>query len=162
RDTELLQRVAEHNALALNITVTTTDVELARLLEPRAPRPDIRLEAVRRLKDAGLTVGVIAAPVLPGITDSRRSLDAVGRGAEEAGADYIFTNPLFMKPCSAKVLIPFLQQHFPQLVKSYEERYARNGYVTPAYRKQLGGLVNALCKKYGMPDRDERARIREL
>jgi DNA repair photolyase len=70
RDVELLRRVAEHNSLFVNLTVTTLNTKLARILEPRAPRPDLRLEAVRELCAVGLNAGVICAPVLPGITDS--------------------------------------------------------------------------------------------
>ena len=69
RDVEILRRVAQNNRLFVNMTVTTVDAELARKLEPRAPRPDLRLEAVRQLNLAGVDAGVICAPVLPEITD---------------------------------------------------------------------------------------------
>ncbi len=65
----------------MNVTVTTVDVELARKLEPRAPRPDLRLEAVRQLNLAGVDAGVICAPVLPDITDRPRDLDALVKAA---------------------------------------------------------------------------------
>jgi len=68
------------------MTVTTLNVELARILEPRAPRPDLRIDAVRQLSEAGLTVGVSCSPVLPGITDSPADLEAVVRAAAAAGA----------------------------------------------------------------------------
>src|SRR6266404_546292 len=116
RDLELFQKISLHNELSINLTVTTTDVELARLLEPRAPRPDLRLGAVRRLNDAGLRAGVALAPVLPAITDSPKQLDAVVKAAAAAKAQWIFANPLFLKPCSAKVFMPFLAEHFPALV----------------------------------------------
>src|SRR5882672_12851294 len=69
REIEVLRRVAEHNQLYVNLSVTTVDTELARILEPRAPRPDLRLEALRQLNLAGVDAGVICAPVLPEITD---------------------------------------------------------------------------------------------
>jgi DNA repair photolyase len=103
RDTEILRRVGEHNRVFVNVTVTTVDAELARKLEPRAPRPDLRLEAVRQLNSAGVDAGVICAPVLPEITDRPRDLDVLVKAASEAGARYIFANPLFLKPCSAAV-----------------------------------------------------------
>src|SRR5271154_2945405 len=58
RDTEILRRIGEHNRIFVNMTVTTVDTELARKLEPRAPRPDLRLEAVRQLNLAGVDAGV--------------------------------------------------------------------------------------------------------
>jgi DNA repair photolyase len=70
RDLDLLQKVAENNRLSINVTVTTLSTDLARILEPRAPRPDLRLDAVRQLSEAGFDVGVSCSPVLPGITDS--------------------------------------------------------------------------------------------
>jgi DNA repair photolyase len=69
RDLDLLRDVARHNTLSIHITVTTMNVGLARILEPRAPRPDLRIAAVRELSQAGINVGVSASPVLPGITD---------------------------------------------------------------------------------------------
>src|SRR5215469_3978021 len=62
RDIDLLKRVSEHNSLFVNLTITTLDVKLARILEPRAPRPDLRLDAVRELCAAGVKAGVICAP----------------------------------------------------------------------------------------------------
>src|ERR1700751_4897951 len=97
RDVKLLRRVSEHNQLFVNITITTVNNDLARILEPRAPRPDLRLEAIRQLNLAGVAAGVICAPVLPGITDAPRDLEALVAAAAEADAKYIFANPLFLK-----------------------------------------------------------------
>ena len=76
RDLELLQAVAKTNRLSIHITVTTLDVDLARILEPRAPRPDLRLDAVARSRQAGLRAGVSCSPVVPGITDAPEDLEA--------------------------------------------------------------------------------------
>src|SRR5580704_10678406 len=79
RDVPVLQQIARHNELSINITITTLDVELARLLEPRAPRPDLRLDAVRQLRDAGIRVGISCSPVIPAVTDSPKDLEALVR-----------------------------------------------------------------------------------
>ncbi len=150
RDIELLRRVAEHNSLFLNLTVTTLNTQLARILEPRAPRPDLRLEAVRELCAAGLNAGVICAPVLPGITDSPVALDALVRATKEAGGKYIYANPLFLKPCSASVFLPFLEKEFPQLVEEYRKRYTERAFVSQAYSKRLSELIARLRKKHGI------------
>jgi DNA repair photolyase len=161
RDIDVLQEISKHNSIAIHHTITTTDVELARKLEPRAPRPDLRLDSLRQLRVAGIPAGVICAPVLPGITDSRANLDAVVKAAKEAGAAYIYANPLFLKPCSMKVFMPFLEQEFPHLVQAYKNRYGKEAYVSASYRKQISSLIEALCRKHGMPDRQERQRARE-
>src|SRR4051812_39264198 len=92
RDLELLQRVAENNHVSVNITITTLETNLARILEPRAPRPDLRLNAIKLLNDAGIPCGVSCAPVLPGITDRPKDLDALVAAAQAHGARSIFAN----------------------------------------------------------------------
>ncbi len=152
RDAEILRRVGEHNKIFVNVTVTTVNVELARKLEPRAPRPDLRLEAVRQLNLAGVDAGVICAPVLPEITDHPRDLEALVKAASEAGAKYIYANPLFLKPCSAAVFMPFLEQHFPALVEHYRKRYSERAFLPKGYGERLSQLMTALRKKYGFRD----------
>src|SRR5580658_2883020 len=63
RDVDLLRQVARNNSLSVHMTVTTMNVDLARILEPRAPRPDLRMDAVRQLSEAGIDVGVSSSPV---------------------------------------------------------------------------------------------------
>jgi DNA repair photolyase len=162
RDIDLFKKISARNALAIHLTVTTVDAQLARRLEPRAPRPDLRLDAVKQLSAAGITTGVICAPILPGITDSPARLNAVVRAAKQAGASYVFANTLFLKPCSAAVFFPFLEENFPELVPAYRERYRDNAYVSREYKRKILDLVNRLCRKHGLPDRDERQRVREL
>jgi DNA repair photolyase len=158
RDLDLLKEVAKANRLSVHITVTTLDTDLARILEPRAPRPDLRLDAVRALSQAGLRVGVSCSPVVPGITDSPNDLEAVIRGAAEAGADYVFANPLFLKPCSAAVFLPFLEQNFPHLAENYRQRYHDRAFLPPAYGKRLSHLVAHLREKYKMTRAHRRER----
>jgi DNA repair photolyase len=150
RDLDLLRAVSQNNALSVHITVTTLNVELARILEPRAPRPDLRIDAVRQLNEAGLTVGVSCSPVLPGITDSPSDLEAVVRAAAAAGARHIFAGPLFLKPCSAAIFLPFVEQHFPQLVENYRERYQDRAFLPPSYGKRIAELIAHFRQKYGM------------
>jgi DNA repair photolyase len=148
RDIDVLREVSQHNRLGVNITITTTDADLARILEPRAPRPDLRLEALNKLRDAGIRAGVICAPVLPGITDAPRQLEDVVRRAAAAKTCHIYCNPLFLKPCSAAVFMPFLKEHFPQLVAQYEKRFASRAFLPPAYRKRISDLFAQYRAKY--------------
>jgi len=156
RDIDLLREVALHNRLSIHVTVTTMNVELARILEPRAPRPDLRIDAVRHLSDAGLNVGVSSSPVLPGITDSPADLEAVVRAAAEAGARHIFAGPLFLKPCSAAVFLPFLEENFPHLVENYKRHYQDRAFLPPSYGKRISQLVSRLRDKYGIKQADPR------
>jgi DNA repair photolyase len=158
RDLELLQQVAQSNKLSVHVTITTLDADLARILEPRAPRPDLRVAAVRAIAQAGLRVGISCSPVLPGITDSPRDLEALVRTASESGADYVFANPLFLKPCSTAVFLPFLEQNFPHLVDRYRQRYQDHAFVSASYSKSLSELIARLREKYKLTRADRRKR----
>jgi DNA repair photolyase len=158
RDAEIFRRIAEKNELFVNVTVTTVDAELARKLEPRAPRPDLRLEAVRQLTLAGVNAGVICAPVLPEITDRPRDLEALVKAAREAGAKYVYANALFLKPCSAAVFLPFLETEFPQLVEVYRARYRERAFLPKGYGERLSRLMSALRDKYGFDSKHTRMR----
>ncbi len=159
RDLNLLRQVSQHNSLSVHITITTLDADLARILEPRAPRPDLRIDAVRQLSQAGITVGVSCSPVLPGITDSSANLESVVQAAAAAGATHIFAGPLFLKPCSAAIFLPFVEQNFPHLVESYCQRYQGRSFLPPSYGKRIAELVSHFRQKYGMkrtgPRREE-------
>jgi DNA repair photolyase len=150
RDLELLREISKSNKLFVNLTITTLKLDLARLLEPRAPRPDLRLEAVRTLNQAGVDAGVICAPVLPDITDSPQDLEALVRATAEVGGKYVFANPLFLKPCSAAIFLPFLEKEFPHLVNSYQQRYKERAFLPSSYRRQLSQLMGRLRQKYGI------------
>lgn len=159
RDLELLRAIAAKNRLRIHITITTTNAGLARILEPRAPRPDLRFSAVRKLIAAGIQTSVNCAPVLPGITDSPRELESVVRAAAEAGALSVAAIPLFLKPCSEKIFMPFLQENFPQLVPLYKARYADRAFLPVDYRKRISALVKKLCRKHGIVARDESTEV---
>lgn len=158
RDVDMLRELAKSNRVAVNVTITTLNSGLARILEPRAPRPDLRLEAMRKLNESGIKAGVICAPVLPGITDSPRDLEALVRATAEARGQYIYANSLFLKPCSAAIFMPFLEKEFPNLVESYRQRFAGKAFLSPAYRKRLSQLMAGLREKYGIRNRDDARR----
>ncbi len=154
RDLDVLKQIAGNNRLAVSVTITTLNIKLARILEPRAPRPDLRMETVRQLNDAGIDAGVSCAPVIPGITDSLRNLEALVRATAQAGGKHIFANPLFLKPCSAAVFMPFLEKEFPQLAESYRQRYQDRAFLPKTYGKRISQLMASLRQKYGIRHRD--------
>jgi len=155
RDLDLLGSIAARSALHINITITTLRPRLARLLEPRAPRPDLRLAAVRTLRDAGLAVGVFAMPVLPGLTDGEADLDALVRAARDAGAEWFSANVLFLMPSSQKQFLPFIEEKFPRLARQYRNWYGRSGYAPEDYRREIAERVARLRARYGLRPRPE-------
>ena len=153
RDVDLLTTIAARNTLTLHITITTTDTVLARKLEPRAPRPDLRFRTVERLRAAGLTTGVLCSPLLPGLTDNGPALNLVAKRAAEAGASFFSAEPLFLKSCSRAVFFQFIKDEFPKLAASYRERYHEDAFVGPAYAARIRSLVAATARRHGLEHR---------
>jgi len=149
RDIDVLQEISRRHYLSISLTVTTTDAGLARALEPMAPRPDLRLGAVRKLVRAGIRATVFSAPVLPLMNDSDPSLDAVARGAAAAGAQGFGANVLFLKPCARQVFLPFLEEKFPLLVWRYRERFERSAYLRGDYPERIKERVARIKQRYG-------------
>jgi DNA repair photolyase len=150
RDVELLQEIARRNVLCVNVTITTLDEKLARLLEPRAPRPALRLEAVGALSRAGIVTAVFPNPIMPGLTDSERSLDRLARAARDHGAQSFGGGPLFLMPSAQAVFLPFLERHFPDLAPRYRQCFDRSAYLDKAYKEQLRTVVERIRKRYGL------------
>lgn len=128
RDLNLLRAISERNRLSVNFTVTTVDADLARLLEPRAPRPHLRLAALATLAEAGIQTGVFASPILPWITEAPGQLANLGRAARDAGASYLSGGTLFLKESARRQFFPLLRDHFPHLVTDYEQLYRWDAY----------------------------------
>ena len=157
RDIDLLTRIAERNTLVVHTTITTPDAGLARLLEPRAPRPDLRFEAVKKLRAAGLTAGILCSPLLPGITDSEAAIDAMAARAKEAGASFFAAQPLFLKGCSRPTYFKFVEEHFPELKKNYAARFANDDFAAGPYRRELAERVAKVCRRHGLAARSSDA-----
>jgi DNA repair photolyase len=150
RDTGLLAQIAKGNRLRVNMTVTTRDGVLARLLAPMAPRPALRLAALRTLSDAGIDTAVFCSPVLPGINDARPDLDALARASAAAGARSFGAQVLFLKDCARAVMLPFLDEKFPQLALAYRRTYARGAYLKGEYPERLKQTVAELRAAHGL------------
>jgi len=153
RDIDLLRRISERSSITIHMTITTLRTRLARMLEPRAPRPDLRLEAVRKLIDAGINVGVNVMPILPGLTDREVDLDALVRASRDSGAQWLAANVLFLMPSSWKPFIEFLEEKFPKLARQYRDFYRGYGDAPEDYRMRIKALVDGLRRKYGVGSR---------
>jgi len=153
QDIELLRTLARNNRFHVNLSVTTRNARLARVLEPRAPRPDLRLDAVRRLNYAGISSGVFVAPILPGLTDKPGDLESLVAAAADARAAYLCANVAFLMPSSQKKFFPFLGEKFPRLVKQYRKWFRLNGYAPQPYRTRISSLMRELRSTYNLPER---------
>jgi DNA repair photolyase len=130
RDLDLLGELASHGAARVSVSVTTLDEELRRALEPRAPTPEARLDAVRKLADAGIPVGVLVAPVIPGLTD--HEVPALLEAAAAAGAGHAGYVPVRLPHGVKELFETWLEQHVP----------ARKEKVLGRIRQMRGGRLN--------------------
>jgi DNA repair photolyase len=153
RDLDLLKEISTRQKLTLYLTVTTMNAKLARVLEPRAPRPDLRIQAVAALRQAGLRTGVLCSPLMPAITDSRGSIAAVAKAASQADACFLGAGALFLKPCSRPTFLSFVREHFPAQIAAYEQRYGDRAFVSPEYRRRISDLVDAIRREYKLGTR---------
>jgi DNA repair photolyase len=161
RDLDLLQALAAANLVHVHLSITTLDATLARSMEPRTSTPAARLQAVRALADAGIPVGVLIAPVIPGLNDSEiPSILAAARNAGAAGAGYIMLRlPLTVAP----VFREWLERTLPARLPRIEARIrsTRGGRLNdPAFgtrmrgtgemAKQIAEVFHLFSKRYGL------------
>ncbi|MCZ6782107.1 MAG: PA0069 family radical SAM protein [Proteobacteria bacterium] len=120
RDTDLFVELAAHEAVAVHVSITTLDPQLMRRMEPRTSHPSQRLEAIRRLAAAGVPVGVMAAPIIPGLND--HEIPAILEAAAEAGASFA-AHILLRLPYGVKDLFAaWLERHYPDRAKKVLNR----------------------------------------
>jgi DNA repair photolyase len=153
RDIDVLARLAVRGTVSVHISLITVDRDLARRLEPRAPTPEARLRAVRRLADAGIDVGVNCMPVLPGITDRPDALEALVAGVAAAGARSLAACALRLRAASRRRYLPVIREGWPELAPRYERTYHRSAYAADRYREGLRAYMDRLCRRHGLNER---------
>ena len=155
RDIDLLVEIARRNTLVVHVTITTPDAELARLLEPRAPRPDLRFQAVKRLRRRGSLRVSSARPCcleLPTIRGAGR----LARRAAAAGASFLAAHPLFLKPCSRPTYLSFVREHFPLCRPTMPNASPRPTLPGRSIRAACGD-GRSRCRRYGLGKRSSDA-----
>lgn len=155
RDAALFQALAKYNRVHITVTVTTTNRSLARLTEPFAPSPDMRLKAVGKLAAAGVSVAVMASPILPLITDSEANLLAVAQAAKAAGAKQFGAHVVFLQPAAQRVFYPFLAERFPEYLARYQRSFRDGAYLNGSYLEKMRTLVRDIRHQVGLVARDQ-------
>ena len=130
RDIDLLSELASFNAAVAMVSVTTLDAELARRMEPRTSAPRRRLEAIEALAKAGISVGVMVAPVIPGLTD--HEMPMILKSAADAGARFAGRVPVRLPLAVAPLFEAWLERHYPD----------RKDKVLNRIRSMRGGKLN--------------------
>ncbi|MDP8930856.1 MAG: radical SAM protein, partial [Actinomycetota bacterium] len=148
RDLDVLTEAVSRTQLSVNFSIGTLDHEVWRATEPGTPRPESRVGAVARLREAGIHSGVLIAPIIPAISDGPDQLEAVVRASIEAGATSITPIVLHLRPGVKEQFVPWLESHRPDLLPQYERLYPR-AYAPKDTQERISGLVADLVTRYG-------------
>jgi len=129
RDIDRLAEMAQWNGVHVTVSITTLDADLARKMEPRTASPRQRLEVVRMLSGAGIPVGVLQAPVIPGLTDTE--MPAIIEAAAEAGARSVGYVLLRLPGPVEGIFVNWLSRHYPGKKERVLERLRslRDGHL---------------------------------
>lgn len=149
RDVDLLSRLD----VKVCVSVGIVSEEIARASEPHASPPRARLEAVRRLVSAGIDAGVLAAPILPGLSDSEESLSAVAAAAAAHGATFFSTRALKLDPGVKPHYFAFLTEHYPALLPAAEVRFAERVNPEHGYTEALEERARRVRSRYDFQER---------
>jgi DNA repair photolyase len=156
RDIDLLVQLAERHTVSIHISLAALEGRLVRRIEARSPAPHARLRALGRLAAAGLNVGLLVAPIIPGITDGRAQLTALFRAAKEAGARRVAGEALRLGPAARRHFLPHLAREFPSLAERYNRRYGQRQTAEKDYLDALARRVDAIRKEVGFEEEGER------
>jgi DNA repair photolyase len=161
RDIDILSELARFQCVGVTISLTTLDPKLSAVMEPRASRPARRLAAIARLAEAGVPVGYLQAPMIPGLTDSEAP--AIAQAAARAGAGYAGYVVLRLPFAVKSLFEQWLETHFPARKEKVLNRIRaiRGGKLNDPnfssrmrgegiYARQMGELFDLACKKAGI------------
>jgi len=161
RDVDLLHDLAAFNAVAVNISVTSLDSNLQRVLEPRTSSPQARLDAVRQLRSAGIPTGVMVAPIIPGLTDHEvpKIVDACAKAGAQFAAYTIVRLPWAVAPLFEQ----WLEEHFPDRKEKVlgRIRHLRGNRLNNSqwhtrmtgegiFAEQIASMFTVSCRRNGM------------
>ena len=163
RDIDVLSELAAHNAVAINVSITSLDVKLQRILEPRTSPPQARLDAVAQLRAAGVPVGVMVAPIIPGITD--HEVPAILAACGKAGAQFAGYVVLRLPWAVAPLFERWLDEHFAGRKekvlgrirsmrgnKLYDSRWGKRQEGEGIFAEQIGTMFEVGRRRAGIGD----------
>ena len=164
RDIDIFSELARYQCIGVAISVTTLDPKLSSVMEPRASPPARRLGAIRMLSEAGIPVGYLQAPMIPGLTDAEAP--AIAQAAAKAGASFAGYVALRLPFAVKSLFEQWLEQHFPERKKKVLNRIRaiRGGKLNdPKFKTRMRGegifaeqmteLFQLACKKAGINKR---------
>ncbi len=150
RDRALLRQLAQRHLVSVYVSLISADECITNRFEARSPTPRVRLRALRQLADAGVRVGILAAPILPGITDTTAHVHTLVRTARDAGARFVFPSALRLYAGLRDRVLEVVARHYPSLLTRYQAAY-RQGWDAPdAYRDAIQDRFRAIAAAFGL------------
>jgi DNA repair photolyase len=167
RDVDLLRELASNNAAAVNISVTSRDSKLQRLLEPRTSPPQARLGTITQLRSAGIPIGVMVAPIIPGLTD--HEVPGILEACAKAGAQFAGYTIIRLPWAVAPLFEHWLEEHFPERKDKILGRIRDlrgNGRLNNSkwhtrmtgegiFAEQIASLFEVSCRRCGIGERPQ-------
>ncbi|MEV6350019.1 intein-containing Rv2578c family radical SAM protein [Actinoplanes sp. NPDC051851] len=150
RDLDLLRRAAAVTEVGLAFSVGFLDEDVWRSAEPGTPSPRRRLDAVRRLTDAGLRVGVLMAPILPGLTDTDEAIEETVAAIAAAGATSVTPLPLHLRPGAREWYAAWIGREHPELRPRYRELFGDGSYPPRVYQDEISARVRMASRRHGL------------
>jgi len=150
RDLDLLRKLDARGTLLIGVSLISPHADLLRRIEPWAPPPAVRIEVLKRLVAEGIDAGLAIAPVLPGVTDSERDLEALVEEAARAGVRRVSWRLLFLRSPTRETYLEWLGREFPRLLPAYERAYARGAHLGGAYAERVGAIVSRARARLGL------------
>jgi DNA repair photolyase len=154
RDRDVLLELSGVASCTVCMSVPTVDDHAWRSLEPGTAHPMQRLRAVRELADAGLNVGVLMAPIVPGFSSSRSKLERTVKAAADSGARFVGCNVMYLQDGTRTHFLKFISREFPHMLDRFERLYAKK-YPPDSYRQQVQERVMLLRDRYGLGRRED-------
>lgn len=153
RDTDILAEIAQRLGCTVNFSITTLDRALWRQLEPGTAPPLQRLRSLEKLAAAGVHAGVLLAPIIPGLTDTKENLEAIARAAADHNACFLAANVLNLGVGVKEHFLRYLQQECPWLLGAYRQLYPGR-YPPKSYAEPIYDYVNILQQRYELRRRE--------
>jgi DNA repair photolyase len=153
RDRDVLLDLSARTTCRIHLSVPTVDEEAWERLEPGTAHPMQRLRAVRELVDAGLDVGVLMAPIVPGFSSQPAKLERTIKAIADSGARSVGAMVMHLEGGTRDHFMRFLSNEFPELVGRYQHLYASK-YAPKDYTSRVAEVVGLLKARYGLRPRE--------
>jgi DNA repair photolyase len=147
RDIDLMKELCERTEFVANLSIPTLEEKAWRQTEPHTPHPRKRIEAIAELRRAGIPVGVLIAPLIPGVNDAPGQVEALAAEVGEAGAESIAGIGLHLRGEVRDIWFDWLRQYRPDLIPRYEELYRRGAYMPGEEREKLSRRARARARR---------------